>query len=341
MSKTEGLLAVAVATERRTELQADSRREVARERAARKRGPRDPYAMEGAALAREIRAAMREVPAARRASESEQDALAQMVAERIYRRRRHGRPADVLRWIERAERCPVTAERAERVRVERGSVGRRYLVGIVASLCAQSREWLDTTERYRTRAQAQSDSGPMVDASADPQSDDLLTREALTRHDPERAPIPEDSRELCEAMARVIGTTKAEARRVAVALLADLASVPLSALAAEQGRTLNALALDRSRGVALMRAWHPSALLELAGELAEALNLRAEPNPYRPRLTRHQDAARRAIESLRPVSLYRAPGKREPADRKPEPAPCHGRPAPILAYLTRQLATVD
>lgn len=347
------LLSAALEAERRADLQADARREAARAAKAAKLAPRDPFRVEGAALAREIRAAILSVPAARRASEHEQDALAQMVAARLYAPHRQPRAsaAQVLAWIDRAERQPLTAARIERERVERGAVGRRLLTGMIESACAQSREWLDTTDRFRTRAESQADTGPRVTTSADPTSEDMLTGQALAhRADPELAPLPEDSRELAQAALAGIESelaerqpapwhlTPADSRRVLVALLVDVGGCELAALAAEQDRTLNALAIDRTRGGALLRTAYPdpAALVALLHRAAESAGLVDPERGDRPALSLVADAARRAIEHYRPTALYRAPGKRDPDPRVSGPTgPLAARTGAraLVAYL--------
>lgn len=244
-----------------------------RERMAKMPEQRDPFALEGVALAREIRAAMRSVPAARVASEPEREALAQMAAERILRKRSRGSARDVIAWIDRAERMPVTAAREQRERVERGATGRAHLVGIIASLCAQSRDWLDTTERYRTRAQSQADTGPMIaaslDAATDPETGEptgFLARAVAREGGARLAPLSVDRLALAALLAREsvpAERTERERESVRLALLANLpdpqSGEPVAgpALAASEGVAYGTLRNRISEGARLWRALYP------------------------------------------------------------------------------------
>jgi hypothetical protein len=294
MQRTTGLLATAVAAEQ--EAAAASERRAERKAARSER--RDPFSLQGVELMRAVECAVRRNRAARQMPDTEQEALAQMVAERVIVRtgERRGNARAVLAAIGRAERHPLTYAREESQRVERSGAGRELLDRIVTSLVAQSRDWRDTLDRYRTRKQAQADTGPMIDTSTDALGVDFLSRAALADTDPELAPLPEDSRALAEAVAAAVavpadddspGLTDAETRRVAVALLVDLGGVALSAVAADQGRTLNALALDRSRGAAILRDRYPDplALVRLVRDCAEREALTDPATGDRPTLT--------------------------------------------------------
>jgi hypothetical protein len=163
MQRTTGLLATAVAAEQ--EAAAASERRAERKAARSER--RDPFSLQGVELMRAVECAVRRNRAARQMPDTEQEALAQMVAERVIVRtgERRGNARAVLAAIGRAERHPLTYAREESQRVERSGAGRELLDRIVTSLVAQSRDWRDTLDRYRTRKQAQADTGPMIGRS--------------------------------------------------------------------------------------------------------------------------------------------------------------------------------
>src|SRR4051794_30131101 len=131
-----------------------------RERAASRVREQAEHALTGTDLARAIRGAVvaetrgRKV-AGRKVSKHEQDALAQMLAERLGRRAADGHRTfaatgtarEVLAYITRAERMPtiVARERA----LARGTDSREYLRQMARGLLRDSREWRDTAAEWR------------------------------------------------------------------------------------------------------------------------------------------------------------------------------------------------
>lgn len=153
-----------------TEREAEWRERLAR---AERQAERDKVTLPGAGVAREIQSAVRSLAGAR--SEWERDALASMVAERLYSRpAESGTPRQVLAWIDRCERFPTLAHREWERAAVRGT-GRTHIRLIVSEIMRDSRAWLDVAAshspalaaQHRKRARAQSNTGPMILPLAD------------------------------------------------------------------------------------------------------------------------------------------------------------------------------
>lgn len=269
------------------------------------------YLLTGDELMREIRGAMRSVPAARRLDESEADALAQAVAVSVLSgvKRPKGSPAEVLRWIDRVERFPTWARMAGDS-IPRGSVGRTFLAARVRSVMAQRADWQDTSERYRTRAQSQRDTGPMISPVGGSADVDAVGRLAASL-DPTAVDVsPADVLDLARAVARELAADPVACRRITArlvqAMAGDGAPEAMAALAQEEGRTLNAVRVDAARAV--LPELEPADLLALVRDVARAERLTREPDPTRPDLTGRELAAGNAV-----AALARAGGAWDPA----------------------------
>lgn len=267
---------------------------------------RDPHRLTGAELAHEIDRALMTLPAARallkssaRERSPEWEALAAMVAERVYRRaqRRSGQrmSARTLRqWDRRVGLGPVerlfcapygseSADRRSRIlaseagresgpRVTRGSVGREYLSAIGQGLLRDSREWRDTADAYTTKRDRQRDSGPMI-VGAESVPVGALARAVAARSANNGVPmavVPEGSAALAGAMAQRIadGLSARERESVTVALLGALDGAPLSAIAAARGYSIATAKRHSAAGGKLIRERYIAG--DIAGEVIEA-----------------------------------------------------------------------
>lgn len=282
---------------------------------AKAENPVVPMPLAGAALAHEIASAIRAARGAGILTDSERDALAQMIAERVTRknlRERVGRPVDVLRFIDRAERLPLWAEQAEQV--QRGTVGRDYLRTLAERLLRESREWRDLAQTYSVRERAQRErSGPTValesweaySASADGRSllDEALARDWNRRPQTDRAPLPEASAELCEQWAESLAIlTDAQRRYARYALLSDLAGIAGDVLARREGRTLRAAIADANRGRSILRTLYPTSreLVAAGRRIADACGLlERDPQNDRPTLTDAQAQALATVDGMK------------------------------------------
>lgn len=245
-------------------------------------GASDGLILDGDALAREVVSAVMSVPAARKLAGSrsrltpEGEALTQAVLIQIWARyrpitTRRGSPAEVLAHIARCERDPDAArimEARQGVGVARDRIGRTLLVQVVKSTLAQRADWQDTASQYRTRAMAQKRTAPMIVATQaiTPTADDAPTDTftlSLDRYAAQGAPTAplnvesRDVRELAERVGEILSADHSAvvARQIVAALVQAATnafggdvSEALRDLASEQGRTLNAVAIDATRG---------------------------------------------------------------------------------------------
>lgn len=252
----------------------------------------DPYRLDGPALAREVAAALRTWTRARALSDTERESLAQMVAERLTRAdhaRRHGSAREVLRYIDRCERFPLLARRADYI--ARGDTGREHIRQIAGGLMRDSREWRDLAESYRTRAE-RDDTEAMIPPRIERMDTDALAEAA--ERDRARSveagtlrEIALDRTDLAYALADAVAAdallTEAEGRRIALALCADLLAVPLASLAVRSGKSLLAVTKDASRGRKLLTEAYPDPreLLPIMRDVAEreGFTLRASDAP--------------------------------------------------------------
>lgn len=250
-----------------------------RERSAERRTYAARYTLSESELMREIASAVRAESRRVNVSESEADALAQIAAERVLRNRaaRRGPAREVLAFIDRAERFPLTAERREGI--PRGEVGRNYLATIVRGVLTDRRDWRDVAETYQSARERQSASGPLVE-SLEAQSAGWLAqasaRESEQNHAPRSAPLPEDLREVADALADAEeNVSAAERESVRAALCAALPdALPGPALAVALGCSYGTLRNRVSAGNALLRKrYSASELVQLVRVAADTLAL--------------------------------------------------------------------
>lgn len=183
------------------------------------------YALEGAALAREVRTVV-DVEARKLKARSktlkltkhEREALAQIVCERISSKRQGPtralvtgrkretpagcyRARDILRSIDhRAEYAQPLARRDREVALVMGT-GRTHIERMVRTFLVERRDWRDTAETFRTQRQLQEDTGPTVAPLVT--DDDGEPVGALARRanvNPESIPTGADLRELAQLL---------------------------------------------------------------------------------------------------------------------------------------------
>lgn len=226
----------------------------------------DPYALTHAELARIVASAVRRHPNVRKSSlsEYERDALTQDVTVSLLPGQRHGRPSDVLAWIDYAMAHPVSAARAERI--PRGTVGRTLIETRIGRMLHESRAWRDTVETYRVKDRASRETERALVAQviaadfAEPSDDDAmsasyraLVAESIARGDI-AAPVSLDVSELAESIARGYGTREREQVRAAIVrVCADDPTVALAQLAQLRGKSLGAVRVEASKGAAILR----------------------------------------------------------------------------------------
>lgn len=259
-----------------------------RERSAKRGEQRAAYVLTDAELARLIGATVRaEAP---RFSESERDAIAQLVGERIARqwnRTRHGSPASVLAWIDRAERMPTFAARRELA--ERGNVGREFVRTCVARVIARdAHEWRDVANDYAKHRESERASAMVVssDALTDAESGEpigflarAIDRESERNGTPMLARVDVDTDALAERLAESMDAlTPGDRESVRTALLAGLPDAEGEprkgpALAAYLGVSHGTIRNRVTRGRALWLAAYPTPADALAAVrlAAEAL----------------------------------------------------------------------
>lgn len=316
--------------------------------------------MSGDDLMREIRRAMRAVPGARTLSEHESDAVAQAVAVSILTRRARSLPRDLREYaataadrgdvagIGRALRVDAARREREPGGIARGEVGRTMLAARVRATMAQRADWQDTASTFRTRAEALKGERRMVvplPESADaPHPAGLLARSLPV--DPLRVD-PVDVPALAAGVAEVLaGDAGAVAvRRVLARLRQSLAvangmdaAQALASLAAEDGRTLNAVRIDAARGADLLAAadLSPADLAAVVRDTARRMGLARASTWDRLSLSREAHAAGEAVARLARIggawdagSIHtgrslpdREPRTSEPRDVAPFPAVC-------------------
>lgn len=300
-----------------------------------------------------------------RASASEVDSLSQLVCERIIGAAKHRRPdgkcwrdgsplprpgdhgdarrrraLDVLAWIDRAERLPLTCARESAVALER-STGREHVAKIVGTL-ADSREWRDHAGDFRTRSEraalkrdrelAESTGRELAAAPMlrplTPADENVPALGALAeaeRRRTGREPLPTgtDAHALADALAEHYGRTPGEHQAVAAAILAGMpestsgASVRTDVLAAELGISGAAMRKRVSRGGKLLRELEPSglALIRTARKLAAELDLWRDSRAVRALttgtpgpLTESAADAERAVLAVQAAAKLRARG---------------------------------
>lgn len=302
--------------------------------------PRNGYALPGADLAHSARAVAAGAIRARfrrSATDTERDALAAMIVERVLssRARRedtyrtaqphlHGRPRDVLRYIgAMLDRPPLVLAQE----VERGEYGRTFLES-VARTCMDSRDWRDTLDGYAVRERADRADRTRRYPAPRVESGGILgdvVMEAARTDDP--TPLAGIRPDLAHGIAEwLVPDAPRMQRLVAAALLYRLAVEPgegearLVALAAVQGRTVTAVQKDANRGAAWL-AVHvdPDALV---AAVRDALT----------------DPRDEWVQVMRPEHRpYRKPSPEDRPDRMPDPVHAASRKAgsarDVLRYL--------
>lgn len=310
---------------------------------------RHAYALDGAALVREIHAATFAARGGMAIKKDERAALVQVIAAQIVQRGWHGRPRDVLAWIDRAERMPATAAR-EYHDLTRRSLGRKFLVARIERVMHESRAWRDVAETHKVRERrARERSGPAVSIESYERAENagILAQAAARNTDPEVAPLPANVRDWADAMAADIDDlTDTERRRVLVALLVA-GGIRASVIAAWQARSMNAVQMDSKRGAALLRDLYPdpSDLIAHGRIVADEQGLLDRGPSDAPQLGEHERAALEAVQQasgwvperkVTATGLAAAwrTGEREPvANRTPLPSwhPARRMTTPALA----------
>lgn len=301
-----------------------------------KRGPGGM--LNGSDLLREITRAMLEVPGARALDEYEHDAVRQSVAVQILARRR-ALPRDLRDLADTyADRCDLAGigrvlrvDLARRERdpggITRGEVGRSLIAARVRSTLVQRSDWQDSASRFRTRAESAKGSRRMIEAlpeSADaPHPIGLLARSLpIDRYAVDPADVPDlahavAARLLDDSSATINGesfiTDITSHRRLTARLIQamavagadrgtvnDAAVRALASLAAEQGRTLNAVRIDAARGAEVLTALdlEPADLVRIVREVAAREGLAREAREDRVSLPPVAHAAGEAIVQL-------------------------------------------
>lgn len=309
-----------------------------RERSAERTAQRLAFTLSERDLAREIASAVRAETRRVNVSESERDALAQMAAERVLRNRpaRRGRPAQVLAWIDRAERMPTLALASEGI--PRGEVGRNYIGQIVRGLLSDRRDWRDVAESYRTASERQSESGPLVE-SLEAQSAGWLAqasaRESESNHAPRPAPLPEDLRAVARSLADAEpNVTRKQRESIHAALCACLPdALPGPALAVALGCSYGTLRVRVSDGGKLLRdRYSASELAHMVRATADALALASGERSKRALGTAPE------LDALATAAL--AATERVQSERKRSGAP-HGGYSPATVRAARRNLRAD
>lgn len=253
-------------------------------------------------LASWVRASVRFHPLARRASEHEQDALAQMLAERIYRaqqdsgtRRRAARvgaaPVDRKMRSERRfrERYPLTAERRDRdqlhgVLASGNRTSASALKLAIDSLIRDSREWRDAAETHarsaRRLGQTKDSAAPSVRVVAT--APDVLSQSIAEEADDagdQPVILAADVAALSDAFAAREQGTAAQRRNVRAALLsAAYGSAERVALAlasdGERPASANAIRVAAFKGRERLAAEYGGQASDADGDLPASAILR-------------------------------------------------------------------
>lgn len=174
----------------------------------------------------------------------------------------------------------LTAHRKQhgRVPLTRGSVGRSYLLACAAGHLRQGREWRDTLDGYRTRAERERDLAPLVAGNVESVSegegesgDDApaadvrggwlavaLARERMRAGEDALPVLPADLPALADALAAALSdaleASGKDRERIAVAVRSACGQ-SLASQAAEDGSpSLRTLATRAGEGAALIRA---------------------------------------------------------------------------------------
>jgi hypothetical protein len=300
-------------------LKATADREVARQRYA----DRHAHALDGLALLREVQRAVNAHASVRgRLSKDEREAVAQLIVMQLVQRGWHGRPRDVLAWIDRAERMPTVAQEDYRRMVVRTLSGGDWLTNRIARVVHESREWRDVAATFtkRQRKDRGDVSGVTLEAWETADNATGAVAHAVASHvAPDVALLPEDVRTYAGDAADRIASdhwrmADADRRRIEVALLIA-GGVTLSTVARASGRTVGAVKTDAHRGRAILLARFPesSNLIDYLRSVAPA-----DPPPAQAAETVALDV--RVSRDRQPVST--------------------GRPLDVLAWIDRQLARV-
>lgn len=233
-------------------------------------------------LARWVTTAVRSHRGASRLASYEREALEQEVALRVLRSRaRTGSAHDVLAWMDRCERMPLTAAREEAatryaLAALPADERARKLWSIIGHALA-TRSWQDHSARYRAAMRSQRDTGP--DVSPDPMADGSVAHLALEQDSARLGTAPMvgaalplidtgwSATDVAVALAYGQGWTTAQARNAALALeraryiaMADAGASRISAselvrvVAAHRGTSVNAVEAAAKRGLALLAA---------------------------------------------------------------------------------------
>jgi hypothetical protein len=280
---------------------------------AKQSGPRVSFTLTGPELMRAIESAVSAETRALNVSESEREALAQMVAETLLGKRerpapiRRGSARDVLAYIARVEESEPRERRGsardvlayiarresasrgidvDASPIERGAVGRRYIGETVRGFLKNGgsrAQWRDVAATYQSAAERQSGVSRNVESVEVAQASDAgwlaqaSMRESEAKHAPRPAPLPDDLRAIADAVAASEpDITRKQAASVRAAIYASLPdALPGTALAAELGCTYGTLRVRVSDGRKLLAArYEPAELASVIRATADALALK-------------------------------------------------------------------
>lgn len=293
------------------------------------------------------------------ASESEVEALAQTIVLRLLGRaqrpdgrcardgtplRGRGRAADVLSWIDRAERFPALARRECELALERRT-GREHVADEVRTLL-DSRGWRDVQADFRTRSEASAAklSRKLAERTGrDVEAAPMIRPIALTE---EGAPIAEHDGAPLGAPAELAplgALAEAERRR------SGREPVPTGADVEALADVLaDVLGADRSAGerdalsAALAAGMPPLGVSVRSDVLAAERGI--SPDAMRKRISRGNALVRELVPDSRElVALVRASAAVADAGRAPRgwSALVHGRPAPLSALAVAAEAATE
>lgn len=288
------------------------RREDARRRATLglKRGLLDEWQVWGI-----CQAAARET--VRTASDSERDALASELAERMFRR------------------AGVEGPRGTRM-VASGIVSRPVLLLLARAIARDSQRWrdcagesLDETAKRERREAGEDRRGFLTVEEAEAAG--LLVSQAV-REDAQVAPLADHLDRLAEAVARELAEAPGERRCIRAAVLQASGASPL-AISVAEGVTEGAIRKRAERGRLLIAMQDVTEVAALIARLADALNLRAYPPADHPQISAEAHGAREWVEAakVRETGKGREPmrgGRGGPITRRRSarpPAAWHGR----------------
>jgi hypothetical protein len=258
---------------------------------AKQSGPRVSFTLTGPELMRAIESAVSAETRALNVSESEREALAQMVAETLLGKRerpapiRRGSARDVLAYIARRESASRGID-VDASPIERGAVGRRYIGETVRGFLKNGgsrAQWRDVAATYQSAAERQSGVSRNVESVEVAQASDAgwlaqaSMRESEAKHAPRPAPLPDDLRAIADAVAASEpDITRKQAASVRAAIYASLPdALPGTALAAELGCTYGTLRVRVSDGRKLLAArYEPAELASVIRATADALALK-------------------------------------------------------------------